>query len=198
MDWIEPTAAVFGLLAVWLNVRRHIACWPTGLVQVSLYLWVFYQAKLYSDFLLHMVYVVLQLWGWYHWLYGGENHSELKVSRQGRSELLGWIVVALVGTVLWGWGMASWTDAALPYGDAFTTVTSLVAMVAMARKQLENWFFWIAVDVVAIGIYAVKELYYTAGLYAVFLGLCGLGIVEWRKALADDGESTGQPTPATA
>lgn len=186
MSWIEVFATVFGLISVWLNVRRNIWCWPAGLIQVSLYLVIFYQVKLYSDFILHGIYVVLQLYGWYHWLHGGEDQGELRVSRQTPRQRVFWVVVTLVGTLLWGWGMASWTDAALPYGDAFTTVASLVAMWAMARKELENWYFWIAVDVVAIGIYYVKGLYFTTGLYAVFLGLCVVGIVEWGKALSDE------------
>lgn len=65
MSWIEFTASGFGLACVWLTVRRHIACWPTGLVMVALYIVVFHQARLYSDMLLQMVYVVLQLYGWY-------------------------------------------------------------------------------------------------------------------------------------
>lgn len=189
MGWIEGIATVFGVFSVWFNVRRNPWCWPAGLVQVSLYLYIFYQVKLYSDFILHMVFVVLQIYGWYHWLHGGEDHGELKVSRQSPRALVFWIAVTAVGTVLWGWGMASWTDAALPYGDAFTTVASLVAMWAMARKELENWYFWIAVDVVAIGIYYVKALYFTTGLYAVFLGMCVVGVIEWGKALESEAEA---------
>jgi nicotinamide mononucleotide transporter len=79
--------------------------------------------------------------------------------------------------------MANFTDAAVPYGDAFTTVASLVAQWLMARKRLESWLFWIAVDGVAIGIYWYKSLYLTSGLYAVFLILASLGWLEWRKSL---------------
>ena len=77
--------------------------------------------------------------------------------------------------------MKSFTDAAVPYADAFTTVTSLVAQWLMARKRLESWWFWIAVDVVAIGVYFYKQLYLTTGLYAVFLVLATIGFFAWRK-----------------
>ncbi|MBT8137783.1 MAG: nicotinamide riboside transporter PnuC [Gammaproteobacteria bacterium] len=185
MEWVEPVAAFFGLLAVILVVRQNVWCWPTGLVQVSLYVFVFFQAKLYSDFLLHLIYVAVQLYGWYHWLHGGANQGELRVSRLDRNALLGWIGAATVGTLGWGYLMSATTDAAIPYGDAFTTAASLVAMWLQARKRIETWHFWIVVDIVAIGIYYVKELYWTAGLYAVFLGLCVAGYIAWNRSLQE-------------
>src|SRR5690606_21431141 len=127
MDWIEPTAVLFGVLCVWLTIRQNIWCWPTGLVQVILYIYIFYTARLYSDMLLHVIYVVLCLYGWYYWLHGGRNHGHLAVSRLSRRGFAGWILVALLGAALLGYVMARYTNAALPYPDAFTTVASLVA-----------------------------------------------------------------------
>ncbi|MGA1133103.1 MAG: nicotinamide riboside transporter PnuC [Prochlorotrichaceae cyanobacterium] len=80
MTGIEVIAVVFGLLCVWLTVRQNIWCWPTGLVQVTLYIVIFYQVKLYSDLILHILYVFLQIYGWYHWLHGGKTRSALRVS----------------------------------------------------------------------------------------------------------------------
>ena len=79
--------------------------------------------------------------------------------------------------------MATYTDASVPYGDAFTTVASLIAQWLMARKRVESWFFWISVDVVAIGIYWYKDLFLTSGLYAAFLVLAIVGLFAWRKSL---------------
>jgi len=185
MTWIEAIAVVFGLLCVWLTVRQNIWCWPTGLVQVALYIAIFYQVKLYSDLILHIIYVFLQVYGWYHWLHGGRNRSKLPVSTLGRQSRMIWPAATTAGTVGWGYLMATFTDAAVPYGDAFTTVASLVAQWLMACKRLESWLFWIAVDVVAIGIYWYKSLYLTSGLYAVFLILATLGWFEWRKSFRE-------------
>jgi nicotinamide mononucleotide transporter len=85
------------------------------------------------------------------------------------------------GTLLWGHLMGRFTHAALPYPDAFTTVSSLIAQWLMARKRLDSWYFWIAVDVVAVGIYLYKGLYLTTGLYAIFLGLAVTGLMVWRR-----------------
>ncbi len=180
MTWIEAIATLFGVLAVWLVVRRHIWCWPTGLVQVTLYVWIFWQVRLYSDMILHIVYIFMQLYGWHHWLHGGKERQELPVTRLSTKGWL-WIWVAAAGTALWGMAMARFTDAALPYLDAFTTVASLIAQWLTARKKLESWLWWIAVDVVAIFVYWIKALYLTTGLYVIFLGLATLGYIEWRK-----------------
>lgn len=190
MSWIEIAAVVFGFLCVVLTIRQNIWCWPTGLVQVVLYIVIFYEVRLYSDLILHVIYVGLSLYGWYHWLHGGRDHGALVVTRLSPGARALWVGVVLLGTLGWGYGMATCTDAALPYGDAFTTVASLAAQWLMARKRLESWLFWIAVDVVAIGIYWVKDLQLTAGLYAAFLVLAVLGLFEWRRAyLGKTGDS---------
>lgn len=188
MTLIEIVAVAFGLTCVWLTIRQNIWCWPAGLVQVALYIVIFYQVKLYSNLMLHILYVGLQLYGWHHWLRGGKNQSVLPVSVLGWRSRLAWPAAATALTVCWGYFMSRYTDAAVPYGDAFTSVTSLVAQWLMARKQLESWFFWIAVDVVAIGIYWQQGLQLTSGLYAVFLILAALGWHEWRKSLAEPGQ----------
>ncbi len=186
MTWIEATAVIFGLLCVWLTVRQNIWCWPTGLVQVALYIVIFYDAKLYSDVILHVVYVALQIYGWYHWLYGGRDRSKLAVSSLQARGLLGWVLVVAAGTAGWGWGMARFTDASVPYWDAFTTVASLVAQWLMTRKRLQSWLFWISVDIVAIGVYLHKSLIMTSGLYLIFLVLATMGFFAWRTSMGSN------------
>ncbi len=186
MIWIEAAATLFGLACVWLTIRQNIWCWPTGLVQVLLFIFIFYRVKLYSDLLLHVIYVVLQVYGWYYWLHGGKDRGKLKVSRQSAGLNVIWVSVTVFATLGWGFMMASLTDAAVPYGDAFTTAASLVAQWLMARKKLESWFFWIAVDVAAIGIYFYKSLYLTSGLYSVFLVLATMGYFVWRKSFCEE------------
>jgi nicotinamide mononucleotide transporter len=182
MNWLEVVAVVFGLACVALTVRQNVWCWPTGLVQVALYVFIFYQARLYSDLLLHIFYIGLQIYGWYHWTRGRRNEAALPVSTLTRRMLLLACLGAVAGAIGWGGAMAHCTDAAAPYADAFVASASLVAQYLLARKKLENWYFWIVVDVVAIAVYWSRELRLTAGLYAVFLGLCIAGLVAWRRS----------------
>lgn len=184
MTWIEATAVFFGVLCVVLTIRQSIWCWPTGLVQVLLFIYIFYEVRLYSDLILHVIYVFLQVYGWYHWLHGGRDRDTLRVSRSALGVILGWVAAVIGGSLLLGFVMASSTDASVPYGDAFTTVASLVAQWLLARKCLESWAFWITIDVVAIGIYWHKELFLTAGLYSVFLVLAVAGFIAWRRSMS--------------
>src|SRR5215207_5029405 len=184
MSSIEIVAAIFGVVSVFLSVRQNIWSWPTAIVNVGLYIIVFYDSKLYADTGLQVIYVVLNAYGWYHWLYGGKNRTELPVSRT--SPRLGLLLAGIItaGAVLIGTLLARNTDAALPYVDALTTSTSLVAQWMMTRKLLENWLVWVAVDVVYIGMYINKSLYVTAVLYLIFLVLSAMGYVQWRRTLA--------------
>ena len=193
MNRFEIIAAIFGVVSVFLSVRQNIWSWPTAIVNVAMYIVVFYRSKLYSDTGLQVVYVVLNFYGWYQWLYGGKNRTELPVARTGAK--LGAILVAIggVSTILLGTFVSHNTDAALPYMDALTTSTSLVAQWMMTRKLLENWIVWVSVDVVYIGMYIYKDLKVTAALYAVFLILSVMGYFDWKKSLA---ARELQPVPA--
>jgi nicotinamide mononucleotide transporter len=185
MSSIEIVAAVFGVISVFLSVRQNIWSWPTAIVNVGLYIIVFYESKLYADTGLQVIYVVLNAYGWYHWLYGGKNRTELPVSRTSARLWLLLATLGAIGTALIGTLLSRKTDAALPYIDAMTTSTSLVAQWMMTRKLLENWLIWVAVDVVYIGMYIYKSLYVTAVLYLIFLVLSALGFVQWRRSIRE-------------
>lgn len=181
---LELVAVLFGIVSVFLSVREHIWSWPTALVNVALYFALFFKAGLYSDMGLQAVYFGLSLYGWYEWLYGGKGHTTLSVSRTPARL---WAVLVVIGLGLWatlGRLTSGLPGVALPYVDAATTTTSLIAQYLMTRKLLENWTLWIAVDVVYIGMFIFKGLYLTAGNYAVYLGLAVLGHVAWRRSLA--------------
>ena len=190
----EVLAVVFGIASVYLSTRENIWSWPTALVNVALYFVVFFEAKLYADMGLQVVYFVLSLYGWYEWLYGGENRTELHVSRTPRRLGVRLLVIGVASALLLGTLLARFTDAALPYVDSATTSTSLVAQWMMTRKILENWAVWVAVDVVYVGMFIFKRLYLTAGLYAVFLALAVMGYIQWKRSL-EGRPSMGEPGP---
>ena len=180
---LEIVATLFGIISVWLSTREHVWSWPTALVNVLLSVPVYYAAKLYSDMGLQVVYAALSLYGWYEWQHGGENRTELHVSRTPRRQVPALVLVGLVAAVILGTVSARLTDASWPYLDASLTAASLVAQWMMTRKLLENWVVWIAVDVVYVPLLAVKHLYEFAFLYLIFLGLAVAGHVEWRRSL---------------
>ena len=186
MNLLEAIAAVIGALSVYLGTRQHIAYWPTAIVNVGLYTYVFWRAGLYADAGLQVVYLVLSIYGWYEWLHGGANRAELRVSRATPRT---WLIVLPIAIVFWyalARYVASRPGVSLPYLDAGLTTVSLVAQWMTTRKILENWILWIVVDLVYVPVYVYKDLPVTAVLYAVFLALAVLGYREWRRSYQTD------------
>jgi nicotinamide mononucleotide transporter len=183
----EAAGVLFGILSVWLIVRENVWGWPTGLVNVLLFIVVFWKARLYADMGLQVVYVVLCVAGWWSWLHGGTGHGALAVGRAPRAAVAWLGAAGLALAAVLGLTLYRHTDASLPFWDASTTSFSLVAQWMQTRKWLENWWVWIVVDAVYVGIYVSKQLYLTAGLYVVFLGLAVQGALAWRRSLPVSG-----------
>lgn len=185
LEWspLEGIAAVFGVVSVFLSTRQNIWSWPTGIVNVALYTIVFYEGRLYGQMGLQTVYLALSAYGWYQWLHGGEQKTELHVSRAS-PRLLAWLAVLNVVSWVALAAILRQTDAALPWLDALLTTTSLIAQWMMTRKILQNWLLWIALDIVYVPMFLSQHLYATALLYAAFLVLAVMGFVEWRRSIA--------------
>jgi nicotinamide mononucleotide transporter len=178
-------------LAVWLTARRHLWCWPIGLVSVLLYARIFLDAKLYSDLLLQLIFAVMQLYGWWQWSRAvpdrnnsRQDNHHIQPQRLPKSGLLAGLLAGALGSVLLGYVMASFTDAHIPWLDSALTSFSLVAQFWMARKYVANWWLWIAVDIIYVGVYIYKDLNLTAGLYAAFIVLAVIGLRNWQRQLA--------------
>ncbi|TKK80724.1 nicotinamide mononucleotide transporter [Herbidospora galbida] len=179
-SWAELLGFATGLLTVWMVARQNIWNWPLGVANVILLGLVFLTAGLYADAALQIVYVVLGLYGWWQWAYGGADRTALRVSRTGAAE---WVWLGLAGvtaTALLTAALSAYTDSSVPFWDALTTSLSLMATYGQTRKRVESWWLWIAADVVYIPLYAYKNLYLTSALYVLFLALCVMGLRAWR------------------
>lgn len=196
MSVYEIIGTVLGVIGVALMIRQNVWGWPVGIVQVAVYAWVFFEAKLYSDALLQVFFFGIQAYGWWHWLRGKGDTAEgagkggrrgeasLPVTRMRGRAVAGWCLVAALATASWGEFMRRSTDAALPHWDAFILVASLIAQWWQARKRLECWAGWMIVNVVAVGVYWAKDLRLTAGLYVIFFAMAVAGHLAWRKTMA--------------
>jgi nicotinamide mononucleotide transporter len=193
---VEVVGFAFGVWSVWLMTRESVWAWPVGLVNLGAYIVVFRDARLYADMGLQVVYVALCLYGWRHWLHGGGDHDGLRVERAPRAALALSTTLGAAGFFALGAALHALTDASLPFLDSALSSFSLVAQWLQTRKWLENWHAWIAVDAVYVGMYVYKQLYLTAGLYAVFLVLAVIGLRSWRASLAQQAH-TVTPQPAT-
>jgi nicotinamide mononucleotide transporter len=155
------------------------------LVSVLLYARIFLVAKLYSDLLLQLIFAVMQLYGWWQWKRGapGQDSQHIQPQRLPKQGLLIGLLAGAAGSVMLGYVMASFTDAHIPWLDSALTSFSLVAQFWMARKYVANWWLWIAVDIIYVGVYVYKDLNLTAGLYAGFIVLAVIGLRNWQRQL---------------
>ncbi|GAA3230759.1 nicotinamide riboside transporter PnuC [Actinocorallia longicatena] len=182
-SWGEVLGFTTGALCVWLVVRQHLWNWPIGILNVILLGLIFLDSGLYADASLQVVYVVLNAYGWWAWVYGGEGRTAEVVRRTSRVEW-GWIAAGLAGsTAVMYLVLTTWTESTVPFWDAVTTAISLAATYGQCRKLAESWWLWILADLVYIPLYAHKELYLTSALYLVFLALCVAGLRAWRAEL---------------
>ncbi len=190
--WAELLGFLTGVVTVWLVVRQHIANWPVGIANVLLLMVVFQHVGLYGDAWLQVVYVVLGAYGWWRWRPGAAT-----VVR--RTTGVEWGALAVAGVVLtvalW-WYLDRFTSSTVPWPDAATTAVSLLATYGQTRRLVESWWLWIAVDIVYVPLYGYKDLWLTAVLYLVFLGLCVLGLRAWRQALDTRPDAHPQTVPA--
>lgn len=182
-NYIELLGTVFGLLYILLSIKQNIWCWPVGLITSALYVYVFFVTKFYADMGLQVYYVIVSIYGWYHWKFGAKSkqQDDLKISKTTFKLGLILFFSTIVLFILIAYILVNYTDSEVPYWDSFTTAASFVATWMLARKLIEHWIVWIVVDAVSLGLYVYKGLYPTVILFAVYTILAVLGYIEWKK-----------------
>lgn len=182
IDFTEACGFVTGAICVWLVTKGNIWNWPIGLANNVFFALLFWKARLFADMSLQGVYFVLGVWGWRHWLRGGENHSRLTITRSSKAE---WITLVLfIGFGTWGLReVLIIVNGAAPLWDSLTTIICLSAQYLLCRKRIENWWLWIAADLIYVPLYFSRHLPLTAMLYAGFIVLCIIGLGRWKGDL---------------
>ncbi len=191
VTWTELIGDLTGLACVYLVARASIWNWPVGIANTVLFFFVFVRARLYGDALLQVAFTALGAYGWWTWARPGERGGDLPVRRATPGELLVCGATSVAGTAIAALILAHNTDSPVPLWDASVLVLSLVATWAQAEKLLESWWLWIAVDLISVPLYVARALYPTALLYALFLGLCILGLHEWLRLLREQRAPAG-------
>jgi nicotinamide mononucleotide transporter len=182
-NWLEVAGLITTIVGIWLTTRRTLLCWPIVLAADVIYLIVFYRARLLSDSLLQIFFLAFTLYGWWHWWRGVREEGEVRIAPLALRDLLIALVAGVAGSFILG-AITTRLHAALPFLDAALTSFSLVASWWQARKHTANWWLWIVVDLIYIGEYIYKDLWATAVLYAILVGLAVLGLRDWQRAAA--------------
>ncbi|WP_298674529.1 nicotinamide riboside transporter PnuC [uncultured Sphingomonas sp.] len=186
MSMLESVATVLGVACVALAARRSMWTFPTAIGSVVLIGFVVFEARLYSDALLQGFFVAANCYGWLNWLRSKEKSGEVLVERMSAASRLRWAIGWMIATIAWGAAMHLFTNAAYPWWDAAIAIASVAAQLLMARRLIENWLIWIAVDVASVPLYLAKGLYLFAGLYVIYLALACWGLFDWHRACGRD------------
>lgn len=182
---LEVLGTLVGLIYLWLEYRASIYLWIASVIMPAIYIFVYYEAGLYADFGINIYYLGAAVYGWLVWKYGHKSaeQQELPITKMPKRSWLKALVVFLVAQILIAWILINFTDSDVPWWDAFTTALSIIGMWMLARKYLEQWWVWIVVDVVCVGLYIYKGLYFTSGLYALYSVIAVFGWLNWKRLM---------------
>jgi nicotinamide mononucleotide transporter len=192
ISYVELIGTLFGLVSVYFASKANILTWGTGIVNEVFLFILFFQVQLYADMFLQIYFFVVTLYGWYKW---NVKTSENKISETSFRNKIFLAVTILIGTLISGFLFTNIhlylpayfkIQAAYPFIDSFVMVSSIVATILLAKKKIENWYLWVAVDLVCVVLYFKKGVYFLSLEYFIFLGLASYGLYHWRKHLGND------------
>jgi nicotinamide mononucleotide transporter len=185
MSQYEFIATVTGLVAVWLTIKQNKWCFPIGIFSSLVYFFIFFDSsvRFYADAVLQLIYVVLLIYGWIRWTEHSKVVQPLQISFLKNAERLACLLVLATSTTIIWLVLKNYTNAAMPFLDAFTTSLSLLAQWMVANKKTENWYLWIMTNILYVYMYVQKELEITSVYYFILLILAVKGLGAWKKYL---------------
>lgn len=188
---LELAANLLSAACILLAGRNSIHTWWTGIIGCSLFAVVFYQTNLFADVALQIFFVITGVFGWVQWLKG--NHGDaLPITHARLRTLLMIVPVGVLATAAYGALLHYYTSAFAPFIDSAVLVFSVVAQFLLMQRKVDNWPFWILVNTIAVPLYASRELYLTAFLYAVYWVNAVVSWYWWRR-LARESEAALVP-----
>ena len=179
--WLDITTTLLGLLYILFEYRASVWLWFVGFLMQALGIVLYYQKGLYADCGMEFYYLSMTVYGYWKWVHGSTEKKELSITRFPRRLIIPWLAVILA---IWGiiyWLLITFTNSNVPVADSFTTALSIVGIWALAHKYLEQWFIWIAVDVVTCVLYFYKDIPFKACLYALYVVIAIFGYKKWKR-----------------
>ena len=190
MAWIiEGIGAALAIAYLLLALKQNKLCWFAWIASSILYLYVMYQAGLYMESLLQVFYLCMGFYGLSQWSKTINNNQNTYVDVWGIGNHIFAIALVIVLSFLSGILLSNFSNAALPFIDAFTTWGAIVASYMVAKKILENWIYWFVIDFISVFIFASRGLYFTSALFVTYLVIIYFGYKSWNKIRLNQNES---------
>ena len=184
-NWLESTAVIFAILYLILAVKQNILCWTAGIISSVLYFFIMQKAGLYMEAYLQVFYVVMGIYGWSQWSASNASNPSFIVNTLSKYQHMITISIILVLSLLSGFLLERYTDAALPFLDALVSWGAVVATYMVAKKLLENWIYWFVIDATSIFLFIERGLWLSAILFATYLVIIFFGYQSWNKVRED-------------
>ncbi len=181
-SFLEVIAVAAAVLYLLLAIRQNIWCWFFAAISTTIYVLIFIDVRLYMEAVLNGFYLCMAIYGWYTWRQGRHGESALPVTSWAPEIHLQAIAIIAVVAVINGYLLDNWTNAAFPYIDSMTTWAAIWATFLVARKILENWWYWLVIDIVSVFIYWQRDLQLTALLFAVYVVMIPFGLISWTRS----------------
>jgi nicotinamide mononucleotide transporter len=182
MSLLETLAVALAVMYLLLAIRQNIWCWFCAAISTAIFVYLFFQVSLYMEALLNVFYFAMAIYGWRKWRAGVVDGGELPVVVWPLQTHAWAIIVILLVSASSGYLLATRTDAAFPYIDSITSWAAVWATYLVARKVLENWWYWLAIDATMVYVFWAKQLELTAVLYVVYLLLIPVGLISWTRS----------------
>lgn len=179
---IEFIAVIMGITSTYCSKKESILVFPTGIISTIIYIWISFKGKLFAEGGLNIYYTCMSINGWYMWTKNKDNiETKFNISYSNKKETIKSISFFLLLYISTFLILKNFTPSTVPYMDALAFATAFTAMFLMNRKKIENWYWWIATDTIAIPLYFSKGYVFTSVQYLVFLFICISGMIEWKK-----------------
>jgi nicotinamide mononucleotide transporter len=190
MAWIiEGIGAALAIAYLLLALKQNRLCWFAWIASSILYLYVMYQAGLYMESLLQVFYLCMGFYGLSQWSKTINDNQNTYVDLWSIGNHIFAISLVIVLSFLSGTLLSNFSNAALPFIDAFTTWGAIVASYMVAKKILENWIYWFIIDFISVFIFASRGLYFTSALFVTYLVIIYFGYKSWSKIRLNQNES---------
>lgn len=179
--WLDIVTTVLGLAYILFEYRASVWMWLVGFMMQALGIVLYYQKGLYADCGMEFYYLAMTVYGYWKWVHGSSEKKELPIRHFPKKLILPWLgIILLVWFVIY-LILTNFTNSNVPIADSFTTALSIIGIWALAHKYLEQWFIWIAVDVITCGLYFFKDIPFKASLYALYVIIAVFGYLKWKK-----------------
>ena len=180
-DWIEPTAVVLAIAYLLLAIKQNISCWFAAFFSSLLYFFVMYSAGLYMEAGLQIFYCVMAVYGWTQWRVSLPGNKKFLVKTWNRNQHIKAISLIFLLALASGWMLEKFTNAALPFIDSLTTWGAIVTTYMVAKRLLENWIYWFAIDTISVFLFYSRGLFLTSILFFVYLIIIYFGYKSWTE-----------------